>query len=493
MWGAPGGNRYAAEAIIGPVKILFVASEVAPFAKTGGLADVASALPQALAALGHEVRIVMPLYDRVLENGHRPRPGPEVTVELGGHRLAAGVGRLDLGAVPVALVDVPSLYHRGSLYTDGPDEHLRFAVLCRAALELVADWSPDVIHCNDWQTGLIPLYLRSLLAGDGPFAHTATVLTIHNLAYQGRFGAEAVTGLGLDGHRRLLHQEHLAQGWVGFLETGLIYADVLTTVSPTYAEEILTPEYGAGLDGLLRQRADHLVGILNGIDDTVWNPASDPHIAHRYDRHSLWRKEWNKRDLLESLGLEYTEGVPVFGVVSRLVSQKGIGLLPRPLSGVLEATDARFVALGSGDARIEAGLRWLSERFPDRVRFVSGHDEGLAHKIEAGADVFVMPSQYEPSGLNQMYSLAYGTPPLVRKTGGLADTVEHWRPATGEGTGFVFEHFDEGGVWWALNQALEAMQDPTGWKRLQLNGMAVDNSWEARAREYEALYEGVRA
>lgn len=470
------------------MRILFVASEVAPFAKTGGLADVASALPRALAGLGHDVRIVMPLYDEVLDNGYQPGTAGQLGFRLGPGRILADIGRLDLGGVPVVLIDIPELFHRGSLYSDQPDEPLRFAVLARAALEWCADrgWAPDIVHCNDWQTGLIPLYLKTDFREQ--FASTRTVMTIHNLAYQGVFDAGVVPSLGLDGTRSLLHQEHLAQGWVSFLETGLLYADALTTVSPTYANEILTSTYGAGLDGLLRSRADHLVGILNGIDTTVWNPATDPYIAHSYSVENLWRKDWNKADLLETLGLSHEKGVPVFGIVSRLASQKGIGLLPRPLAGVLEGTNARFVALGTGDADIEAGLAWLSERFPNQVRFVSGYDEGLAHRIEAGVDVLMMPSKYEPSGLNQMYSLAYGTPPLVRKTGGLADTVHHWNPAAETGTGFVFEHFDEGGVWWALNQALDAMADPSGWKRLQLNGMAVDNSWAARAQEYESLY-----
>lgn len=469
------------------MRILFVASEVAPFAKTGGLADVASSLPQALARLGHDVRIVMPLYDAVLDNGFEPAAAGELSFELDGQRRQMGVGRLDLGGVPVSLIDAPDLYHRGTLYPDGPDEAARFAAFNRAALEIASEWVPDVVHCNDWQTGLLPLYLR-LLRNEPRFTATRSVLTIHNLAYQGRFPAGAVPGLGVDWPADLVHQEHLADGWVGFLETGLMYADALTTVSPTYAEEILTPDFGFGLDGLLRHRADDLSGILNGIDTTVWNPETDTHIAHQYSSQSLWRKEWNKRDLLESLDLEYVEGAPVFGLVSRLVGQKGIGLLPRPVSGILQETDARFVALGSGEQPIEAGLRWLVDRFPGRARFVSGYDESLAHRIEAGSDVFLMPSLYEPSGLNQMYSLAYGTPPLVRKTGGLADTVEHWDPHRETGTGFVFEHADEGGVWWALNQALAARQSSTGWKRLQLNGMAIDNSWDARAREYESRY-----
>lgn len=469
-----------------------MASEVAPFAKTGGLADVASALPQALARRGHDVRIVMPAYDVVKDDGFEPQPEEPglIGFDLGERGVAADIKRLDLGPVPVTLIDVPRLYRRGSIYTEAPDEGFRFAVLCRAALELCHRWrwAPDVVHSNDWQTALLPLYLRTLFAGDPWLADARSVLTIHNLAYQGTFPAEVVPGLGLDPFRELLHTGHLAEGWVGMLETGLMHADAISTVSPTYAREILTSEYGFGLEELLRSRSRDLVGILNGIDTEVWNPASDNHLHYRYSPRSLWRKEWNKRHLLESVGLEYRERVPVFGVVSRLVEQKGIGLLPDPLAGILEGTDARFVALGSGDADLEAELRGLEERFPERVRFVSGYDEPLSHRIEGSADVFLMPSQFEPSGLNQMYSLAYGTPPLVRRTGGLADTVEHWDPISHTGTGFVFEHFDEGGVWWALNQALAAMEDPEDWRQLQLNGMAIDNSWNRSAAEYERLY-----
>lgn len=471
------------------MRILFVASEVAPFAKTGGLADVASSLPKALASLGHEVRVLMPLYDHVLEGGHTPRSVGELGVAVGERIFPVGLGRLHTDGVETLFVDAPSLYQRRTIYTDHPDEGFRFAVLAHAALAMCreAGWAPDVIHCNDWQVGLLPLLLRASRR-DPVLAASRSVLTIHNLAYQGKVPARQVSNLGLEPVRPFLHQQHLAEGWLSFLETGLLYADVLTTVSPTYAREILTPTYGAGLDEVLRSRSESLLGILNGIDPTVWNPEVDTHIAHQYGADSLWRKEWNKRDLLESLGLEHEDGAPVFGVVSRLVSQKGIGLLFRPLHGVLEQTNARFVALGSGDTDLEAGLRWLEREFPDRVRFVAGYDEPLAHRIEAGADIFLMPSQYEPSGLNQMYSLAYGTPPLVRNTGGLADTVEHWNPGTQAGTGFVFDHFDEGGVWWAMNQALAAMSSSAGWKRLQLNGMAQDNSWDARALEYEKLY-----
>lgn len=489
---APACAGGSGAAIIGAVRILFVSSEVAPFAKVGGLADVASSLTLALARAGHEVRIVMPAYDMVTANGYRPgKDDPEMLgLDLGTHRVVADLLRLDLGDVPVTLIDVPPLYHRGDLYSDAADEHLRFAVLSRGALELCSrwGWSPDIIHCNDWQTALIPLELRTHYAGIGTFAGTKTVLTIHNLEYQGVFDRSVLPRLDFGPFLEMFHQDHLEEGWVSFLETGLLHADALTTVSPTYAREILTPELGAGMDPILRARSDHLHGILNGIDAEVWNPTTDSHISHRYSTKSLWRKEWNKRDLIQSLGLDYVEGVPVFGIVSRLVPQKGIGLIPRPMSGILESTDSRFVALGAGDDDLEAGLRWLVDRFPGQACFVSGYDEPLSHRIEAGVDVFMMPSLYEPSGLNQMYSLAYGTPPLVRETGGLADTVRHWDPEARTGNGFVFEHYDEGGVWWALNESLNAMKDRAGWKQLQLNGMAEDHSWEHPASEYEDLY-----
>lgn len=433
----------------------------------------------------------MPAYDAVRANGHSPRPAdPDmIGFDLGRHRVVADLERLDLGEVPVTLIDVPSLYHRGDLYTEAPDEPVRFAVLSRAAVEACRRWSwaPDVIHCNDWQTGLIPLYLHADRLVDGFFAATRTVFTIHNLAYQGVFDAAVVTSVGLDDVRHLL-RPGLTGGRINFLETGLTHADLLTTVSPTYASEILTPEHGCGLEALLRRRRKDLVGILNGIDTEVWNPVVDRLLPHRYSSRSLWRKEWNKDALLDQLQLDGGDEPMVFGVVSRLVSQKGIGLIPYPMSGVLDRHDARFVALGTGEPEIESSLRWLEDRFPGRARFVAGYDEALSHRIEAGADVFMMPSQYEPSGLNQMYSLAYGTPPLVRRTGGLADTVEHWDPETRTGTGFVFEHYDEAGVWWALNEALRARRDRQGWKQLQLNGMAVDNSWDRAAARYEDVY-----
>lgn len=437
----------------------------------------------------------MPAHRQVNSEEHDLRPGDPASFRFRLGQRLVDVVHLEstIDSLPVSLVGAGNLFERETLYTEASDEPIRFAVFSRAALELCVrrGWAPDIIHCNDWQTGLIPVYLRTTHRHDEVFARTKSILTIHNLGYQGVFGAELLPDLGLAAGSELLHQGNLEQGRVGFLETGIMNADALTTVSPTYAREIRTPELGAGLDHLLRQREGDLVGILNGIDTTEWNPASDRHLAHRYSSTSLWRKEWSKRDLLEGLGLEYRERLPVFGIISRLVSQKGIDLLFGPIAALLESVDARFVALGSGEPALESGLSSLADRFPEQTRFVAGHDETLAHRIEAGIDVFLMPSLYEPCGLNQMYSLAYGTAPLVRRTGGLADTVEHWDPHQRTGTGFVFEHYDEGGVTWALDQALAAHGDPAGWKQLQLNAMAVDNSWSRSAAEYTDLYERV--
>lgn len=477
--------------------MLFVASEVAPLAKTGGLADVAGSLPRALIQRGHDVRVVMPAYDVIDTSLYRTAPADPglVGFDLGPKRVTADIVEVDLDGLPVTLVDAPGLYRRGSLYTEDPDEAFRFAVLCRASLELCIRWrwAPQVVHCNDWQTGLIPVYLRSLFAEEATFSSTRSVLTIHNLAYQGNFSAEVVPSLGLGAHKAMLDQARLAEGWVSLLRTGVQHADALTTVSPTYAREITTPEFGFGMDDLLRERSGQLIGILNGIDTQVWNPAIDRHLFYPYSAKSLWRKEWNKRRLLETLGLSYREGVTVLGIVSRLVDHKGIGLLPGPVSARLEKDEVRLVALGSGDPALEASLAGLGDRFPDAASFTSGYDEVLAHRIEAGADIFLMPSQFEPSGLNQMYSLAYGTPPVVRNTGGLADTVEHWDPESQTGNGFVFEHYDEPGLDWALSEAVAARGDRKAWKRLQLNGMQMDFSWDRSAAEYERLYQTLSA
>ena len=470
------------------MRILFISSEVAPYSKTGGLGDVAGALPARLRALGHDVAVVTPRYASIDEGAHRL------------HEVYEGIpvraaGNMEFSALLsddglTWFVDAPPFYRRPRLYTNDPDEHLRFLFLTHAAVELSRrrGWAPAIAHGNDWQSGMLPLYLKSIYATDPLFASTRSVFTIHNLAYQGVFGPHIVPSLSLGEFEHLLHQDHLGQGRVSFMEHALMYADVLTTVSPTYAREIQTPEVGAGLDDLLRLRGSTLVGILNGIDVDTWNPRIDPHLPVSYSELTLDEKRLNKRYLLESRDLDPRLDVPLVGVVTRLTGQKGVELMIRPLARLLSQDLVRFVALGSGDPRLEDALQWLAYSYPGRASFHRGYDEALAHVIEGSADIFLMPSLYEPSGLNQMYSLAYGTAPLVRRTGGLADTVSHYDPESGEGTGFVFDHYSETGLAWAMDQALRTFPDKDAWRRMQLNGMAEDNSWERRAAEYDDLY-----
>jgi len=480
------------------MRICFVTSELAPLAKVGGLADVSAALPRELRSMGHDVQVYLPLYRRVREAGLPLTPDPTLTsapLRLGRRTVQYSIvtARVPGTELDVRLVDCPALYDRPGIYTQDDDEHLRFLLLTRAAIECCQRqrWAPDILHCHDWQTALAPLYLRTVYHQDSLFERTRTVLTIHNLGYQGTFDAGTLPDLGLGDGARLLHQEDLMAGRIGFLKTGLAYADALTTVSPTYAREIQTEHLGMGLDGLLRQRAGSLVGILNGVDTTAWDPRTDRHLSARYSEKSLWRKEKNKESLLKSLGLEYTKGVPVVGIVSRLSAQKGIELIEPTLSELLGERDVRFVALGNGEPRLEQLLQSIQARFPGRACFFRGFSDELAHRIEGGADIFLMPSLYEPCGLNQMYSMRYGTAPVVRATGGLADTVSPFDPATGEGTGFVFEHFTADGLRWALRLALKVYDDPKQWRRLQINGMTADFSWGGRARQYEELYRSI--
>ena len=470
------------------MRVLFVSSEVGPYSKTGGLGDVSGALPASLQSLGHDVTVVTPLYSSIKEGDHHlHRVYDAIAVPAAGnYEFAAYLA--DDGRT--WFVDFPAFYGRPALYTNDPDEHLRFLFLTHAAVELCRrrGWAPDIAHGNDWETGMLPLYLKSIYSGDPLFVSTRTVFTIHNLGYQGVFASSILSHLSLGDYQHLLHQDHLRQGRISFMEHALLYADVISTVSPTYAREIQTPEHGVGLDGLLRLRSSHLVGILNGIDPNVWNPRSDRYLRANYSERTLDDKEINKRHLLESRGLDSSTDAPLMGVVTRLTGQKGVELMVRPLARLLSEGRVSFVVLGSGERKFEDALHWLASNFPGRASFHRGYDEPLAHLIEGGADMFLMPSLYEPSGLNQMYSLAYGTAPIVRRTGGLADTVSHYDPGTGEGTGFVFDHYSEDALTWAMDRALRTFPDKNAWRRMQLNGMAEDNSWERRAGEYDDLY-----
>jgi starch synthase len=480
----------------GQLKICFVASEVTPFAKTGGLADVAGALPPYLASRGHDVRLFMPLHAQVDTALHPVTPVDflrGVRLDLGAHPFVFSgvVGKLPGSALDVYFINCPELFHRPAVYTGEWDEHLRFALLARAALECCQrmGFAPDVVHGNDWHTALLPLYLKTLYKWDRIFARTKTVLTIHNIAYQGVFPADVVPNLGLADHAGLLYQEDLQRGVVNFLKTGVIYADVVSTVSRTYAREIRTEAFGEGLDGLLRARAGSVVGIVNGVDYSSWNPETDVLIPYRYGIDDAGEgKRKNKVRLLGELGLPAAAEPPLLGIVSRLTSQKGFELTFEPLSEALRHLDLRLAILGTGESRFEEHFHRLQRTFPQKACFYRGYSEPLAHLIEAAADVFLMPSRFEPCGLNQMYSLKYGAVPVVRKTGGLADTVEHFQRSTGEGTGFVFEHYDSTGFAWALKQALTVYQDRKAWSRLRSNGMRQDFSWERQGAEYEELY-----
>ena len=482
------------------LKIGFVTSEVTPFARTGGLGDVSAALPKYLHRQDHDVRVFVPLYSQIHIDDYDFAAVPEVqAVVMRGTpatpRFSLYSATLPGSTLKVFFVHCPELYDRSGLYSRDPDESLRFAVLTRAAIESAQrmGWSPHVFHSQDWQAALLPLYLRTLYAWDQLFRGTSTVLTIHNIGYQGVFSSSVLPSLGLEEARKHLDASDLREGRVNFMKTGIQWADEVTTVSPTYANEILRETYGMGLHTVLQQRREHLTGILNGIDPDLWDPSTDPHLAQRYSVKSLARKEKNKEDLLQRAGLPYAKGIPVFGIVTRLTVQKGIDYLHQPLFEMLQQRDVRLVVLASGEARYEEMFAGLVARFSGKVAFRRGFDDALAHKIEGGADFFLMPSLYEPCGLNQMYSLKYGTIPIVRKTGGLADSVALFDRASQKGTGIVFDHPNADGVRWALRYALELYADQSAWKALVRNAMACDTSWNVQGEKYVELYERASA
>ncbi len=478
------------------VRICAVASEVAPFAKTGGLADVAAALTKYLHAHGHDVRLFMPLYGAIDRERFALTPAPRLTglaLSIGVHHYQYSVFTAVLpgSQAQVYLIDCPPLYAREALYTDAPDEHLRFLALTRIAIECCQHlgFSPQILHCHDWHAGFGPLLLRALYSWDQLFANTRTVLTIHNIGYQGEFPAAAIADLGLGDNAYLLHQDDLRAGRINALKHGCMYADAITTVSPTYAAEIRTPEYGMGLEGVLRGRSSALVGILNGVDYDEWDPRNDPHLGTHYDATQLPVKAALKEKFLARMGLQAGPGTALAGVVTRLATQKGVELIVAALPQLLAQRDLVFVALGAGEPRYEQALRELARVWPGRIVFHQGYNEELAHWIEAASDMFLMPSQYEPCGLNQMYSLRYGTIPIVRRTGGLADSVQRYDPATGTGTGVVFAPFTSPALVTALETALDLYAQPAHWNRMMRNGMAQDFSWERQGGHYVALFE----
>ncbi len=477
------------------MEILLAASEAAPFAHTGGLGDVAGALPKALSRSGHDVRLIVPLYKAVDAQRHRLRivaSGLDVPAASGSQTVDVLEGHL-AGGTPVYFVRHDPSFNRDGLYQspsaqDYPDNAERFALFCRAALEVCrrVDFQPEVLHAHDWQTALLPIYLKTTLRGDRFFQQTATVFTIHNLGYQGLFPSEALPRLMLP--RELFTPAGLEfYGKGNLLKGGLLFADLLTTVSRRYSQEIQTPDQGFGLDGVLRERQGDLFGILNGIDPEEWNPAGDPHIVAHYTVDDLSGKARCKADLQRRLKLPVRATVPLLAVISRLAGQKGLDLL-RGILDTLMALNMQLVLLGSGEKELEAAFREAAAKYPSKLAVRIGFDLALSHQIEAGADLFLMPSRYEPCGLNQMYSLAYGTIPVVRATGGLDDTVVRFDPVTGQGNGFKFEEATATAFLQAIWQVLALYREKTLWSRLIANAMTADFTWDRSAREYEQLY-----
>ncbi len=475
-------------------KILFVTSEAHPLIKTGGLADVSGSLPKALAELGQDIRLIIPNYQAVKISGN---VRTLCSLRVDNRTVNILETQMPDSPITVWLVDFPDFFnYPGNPYSDGngnawPNNAERFALFCKVAVEVAMnrtdhDWKPDIVHCNDWQSGLVPALLS--LEKHRP----ATIFTIHNMAYQGLFPASQIAALNLPG--QLWHANGLEFfNMLSFMKGGLVYADHITTVSPTYALEIQTPEFGYGLEGLLSHRKDTLSGIINGIDLEQWNPATDRYINHPYQAKSLDKKYANKAELQERTGLPTDNKCALFGLISRLVEQKGIDMVLECLPDIL-AMPIQFVLLGAGNSEFEQHLLQLQTLYPDKIAVTIGYDESLAHLIEAGSDIFLMPSRFEPCGLNQMYSQRYGTVPVVRKTGGLADTVVDSTPETlanNTATGVVFTEASAGALLEAVKRTLLLYNNAKAWKKMQVNAMAKDFSWQHSAEQYLELYRGI--
>lgn len=476
------------------MKILFLSSEVAPFAKTGGLADVAGSLPRALQRLGHDLRVATPCYRMTREQQSLTPTGLNVTVPIGGFPESAAVLQGDLDGVPVYLLDHPGYYDRDGLYGtasgDHPDNAERFGFFARASLELckALDFSPDVIHANDWQTGLLAVMLRTLYGTDPFFAATGTLFTIHNLGYQGHFPQTTLALLGLD--PGLFHMEALEyNGKVAFLKGGIVFSDVVNTVSDTYCREIQTPEYGHGFDGILRRRHNRLFGVLNGITREDWDPARLP--AHPFSFAELSGKAACKLALQRELGLAEDAATTLIVMVSRLDRQKGFDLIETAWDALLERP-VQFALLGSGDPELGARFAKRAAAQPGRFAFTTGFDEALSRRFYAGGDLFLMPSRYEPCGLSQLIALRYGTLPLVRHTGGLADTIVDPTAGTEHANGFGFVDYTSTALLHTLDRALALRGNRTAWETMMRYAMQQDFSWSLSARRYLEIYQLAR-
>jgi len=480
------------------MKIAFIVSEVEPYAKTGGLADVAGSLPLALEKLGCEVKIFMPKYFQIDEDKyglHYSWDIGEMLIRVADHSRSVHLHQAIMpnSNVEINFIDCPHYYHRGHIYTNDPDEDERFILLCKGVIETLQrmKWAPDVIHCNDWQTGLLPLFVKDNYGWDRLFFDTAFLFTIHNIGYQGRFSKDTMFKAELKSEYFYPGGPVELGGSVCFMKAGILFSEIISTVSKTYAHEILTPEYGAGMNIVLNSRKNDIYGIINGIDYSIWNPDDDKLIPFRYTSHYLTGKLKNKKFLLEHANLPFDENVPLIGIVSRMVAQKGFDIFADAL-GKLVDLPAQWAILGSGEDRFEDLFLSMAHHLPNKVFTYIGYNNELAHLIEAASDIFLMPSHYEPCGLNQIYSLKYGTVPIVRKTGGLADTVQDWHEylSYGEetGTGFSFNDYSSYALYSTVERAIRTFYDRETWKKIQRNGMAKDYSWDNSAKEYIELY-----
>jgi len=475
------------------MQIAFVASECVPFSKSGGLADVVGALPRALAAAGHEVSVYTPRY-RQTKLTDAATVVQSITVPFDDHyRFCSVLSGGEHSGVRFYFIDYPPFFDRDGLYGtsagDYPDNAERFALFSRAVLEASKILGvPQVFHCHDWQSALVPVLLRTQYAEDPAFRDTATVFTIHNMGYQGLFSADTLPLLTLPWDLFTISKMEFF-GNVNFLKGALVYSDFITTVSRKYSQEIQTTEFGFGLEGVLRNRAATVSGILNGADYNEWSPETDKFTVARYSAEELSGKAKCKQDVLAAFNVAKPDlSLPVIGIVSRFAAQKGFDLISQIMDR-LAREEMIAVALGAGDKPYEEMFLRLQKQFPQKIAVKIAYDNALAHKIEAGSDMFLMPSKYEPCGLNQIYSLRYGTVPIVRATGGLDDTIEPWNPRTGKGTGFKFSEYSGEALLEAIKEALWAFRDLSSWRKLMRNGMGKDFSWNASAREYVRVYE----
>lgn len=475
----------------GPLKILLLSAEVVPFAKTGGLADVAGALPKALKELGHDVRVAMPHYgfiNRSKFNLVEKLTGLKVPMD--GQVEEASILEGDIGKdVPIYMVNNSKYYDREGIYMYQDDAD-RFIFFCRAVLEMIKqmNWRPDVFHCNDWHTAIIPNWLHTIYRDDPFFQNAVTVYTIHNLAYQGIFGKKVLETAGITKYQFLVPPGISTENQINMMGRGILFSDIINTVSKTYAQEILTPEYGEGFDWLLKERHDSLYGILNGVDYEINDPATDPRIYQHYDLHNPGPKLLNKTALQQDAGLAPEADTPLIGIISRLSDQKGFDLIGQVIEGMMENLNFQLILLGTGMEPYHQLFNDIKQKYPQKAAIYLTFNNELAQRIYAGSDLFLMPSRFEPCGLGQLLAMRYGSIPVVRETGGLKDTITDFDPRTGAGNGFTFKNYNALAMYTAIVRAIETYNYKDQWRMLMQRGMSADFSWKSSALKYVELY-----